>query len=339
MVRRSKTRRGFTLIELLVVIAIIAILIGLLLPAVQKVRAAAARVKCQNNLKQLALGAHSYESNFGRFPVGAKMESGNYGGFGISVLPYIEQSALYQSWNLTIDTFSGGTNANDSDSIDGWQNPASKMPNVFKCPASSILPYWSGSQGSQKYNNGATSYATVFAPRHPFFGSAFLLGWNTLSDAGGMFPMHWTTNGYFPHKGIAITQISDGTSNTTMLAEKRLVNPRQDEVVVCGIFGDCEAFGPKWIPWQGFVTAGFVTANVEINWSVPANATLEGQEWYANMTYFDSYRFGVGSEHTNGANAAFGDGSVRFLPNNTSVPLLQNLFGREDGIPVSLDGF
>src|SRR5437016_1591141 len=99
MSRLHRGRRGFTLIELLVVIAIIAVLIGLLLPAVQKVREAAARTQCANHLKQMGLAIHSFHSAYNKLPPARIADQ--YATWSVFLLPYIEQDALYRQWDLT----------------------------------------------------------------------------------------------------------------------------------------------------------------------------------------------------------------------------------------------
>ena len=132
----TTARRGFTLIELLVVIAIIAILIGLLLPAVQKVREAASRMSCQNNLKQIALAAHNYHDATGRFPTGARLpvDVGGTPSGGTNVwvelLPYFEQDNLYKKWdsNDNRNNVAGGRNATQAQVIKILLCPSDPLP-------------------------------------------------------------------------------------------------------------------------------------------------------------------------------------------------------------------
>ncbi|MBO0699759.1 MAG: DUF1559 domain-containing protein, partial [Zavarzinella sp.] len=145
---RSRLRRGFTLIELLVVIAIIAILIGLLLPAVQKIREAANRMKCSNNMKQIALANMNYESAYGTFIPGVSRLGCCWGTWMIPVLPYMEQDNVFR-----IYIGFGG---------EGYGSPMGNIPRYAAAPNNNVtnkrLPTFLCPSDTAKYWNNNTAY-------------------------------------------------------------------------------------------------------------------------------------------------------------------------------------
>ena len=305
---RRTRRRGFTLIELLVVVAVIAILIGLLLPAVQKVREAAARMSCSNNLKQVALAAHNCHDNTGRFPVA---NTPTFNSAFTQILPYVEQENIGRRYNAALTP----TDATDADG-DGFTNLSlgSNRLKTFDCPSlkpppvPAAFPGWSG-------------YAfSIGNQPNPFFAPG--AGGNPPADNGVIVRTTGGGSGGATNQlGVQIVTVTDGTSNTILAGEMGF--QLKDYNFSSGPYaGQPRGGNTQWV-W-GYASYSFGSTGVMFNTVVGTPADLTAR--------LGAFR----SDHTGGANFAFADGSVRFLANGRiDLPTYRALGSRDGGEVVS----
>jgi prepilin-type N-terminal cleavage/methylation domain-containing protein/prepilin-type processing-associated H-X9-DG protein len=308
---RSDTRRGFTLIELLVVIAIIAILIGLLLPAVQKVRDAAARMKCSNNLKQMGLALHNYHDSNGKFPAGvAYTFPYYYWSWMAQMMPYYEQDNLYRQ----ADTWARGSTYQYQWWPWGgfWLNPMTPANPALGVKLQTLICPSDGREdtilaGSQAGLNGSVAFTGYLAV------GGISADFSNNTNRGQLGILYWTST-------TKMTDISDGTSNTLMVGER----PPSTDLYYGWWFAGAG--------WDGSGVGDVILGAREYNYaaSLGCSSTYVGFQQGRFNNPCDQAHFW--SPHTGGGNFAMGDGSVRFYTYagaNTVLPQLSTMMGGE----------
>jgi prepilin-type N-terminal cleavage/methylation domain-containing protein/prepilin-type processing-associated H-X9-DG protein len=276
-----RTRTGFTLIELLVVIAIIAVLIGLLVPAVQQVRESAARTECRNNLKQLGLACHNYHDAYKRFPPGytatglytdGATDTDPGWGWAAYLLPYIEEAPLYRQIDFTRPI--------------QIQAAAQAVIRLLLCP-SDLTP------GSFTATDATGSPLAVLGP------SSYAA---TVGDDSSECDAATGNGIFYRNSRTRIADIRDGTSQTTMIGDRTWLQ-------VQGAWAGA--------PSGGVVRAGQLNPWPNATASAPV-FVLAHNNWINIRTDSDGGLDDFGSNHVGGVNLVFADGSVRFIRSITA---------------------